>query len=205
VAGSARGGEKELKIEDCKLKIKSGFTMIELLIVIAVLGILAVAVLSAINPIEQINRSRDTGSRSDAEQLISAVDRFYAANGYYPWMTSADDEDEDTGWVEVGDDWTDGTDTVLENLSGVGTEEIKTSFVNRLTGSDYNSLYVYNEGTQGDSTYVCFEPQSANFTKQANDRAGTDCGDLPDDLSSAGCANICAGSGDDLVCFSCLP
>jgi prepilin-type N-terminal cleavage/methylation domain-containing protein len=48
-----------------------GFTMIELLIVIAVLGILAVAVLAQLTS-EQINRGRDTGSRSDAEQLISA-------------------------------------------------------------------------------------------------------------------------------------
>jgi prepilin-type N-terminal cleavage/methylation domain-containing protein len=67
---------------------KFGFTMIELLIVIAVLGILAVAVLASINPIEQINRGRDTGSRGDAEQLISAIDRYYAAKGYYPWMTT---------------------------------------------------------------------------------------------------------------------
>jgi prepilin-type N-terminal cleavage/methylation domain-containing protein len=68
-----------------------GFTMIELLIVIAVLGILAVAVLAAINPIEQIKRGKDTGSRSDAEQQISAIDRFYASQGYYPWMTGAAD------------------------------------------------------------------------------------------------------------------
>ena len=68
--------------------VQSGFTMIELLVVIAILGILAVAVLSAINPIEQINRGRDTGSRSDAEQLLSAIDRYNAFNGYFPWVTS---------------------------------------------------------------------------------------------------------------------
>jgi len=47
-----------LKIENLKLKIKSGFTMIEILIVIAVLGILAVAVLSAI-----IRSNRSTEAR----------------------------------------------------------------------------------------------------------------------------------------------
>ena len=64
-------------------KIKKGFTMIELLIVIAILGILAVAVLSAINPLEQIRRGRDTGSRSDAEQLLNAVERYYSSRGYF--------------------------------------------------------------------------------------------------------------------------
>ena len=63
---------------------QAGFTMIELLVVIAVLGILAAAVLSAINPIEQINKGRDTGHRSDAEQLLSAVDRYFALHELYP-------------------------------------------------------------------------------------------------------------------------
>ena len=47
--------------------------MIELLVVISILGILAVIVLAAINPLEQINRGRDTASRSDAEQLFECV------------------------------------------------------------------------------------------------------------------------------------
>src|SRR3989339_899005 len=78
-----------------KISNQAAFTMIELLIVIAILGILAVAVLAAINPIEQINRGRDTGSRSDSEQLLSAIDRFYASQGYYPWRTAADDLEAD--------------------------------------------------------------------------------------------------------------
>lgn len=68
-----------------RLLSQAGFTMIELLVVIAVLGVLAAAVLSAINPIEQINKGRDTGHRSDAEQLLSGVDRYFALHELYPW------------------------------------------------------------------------------------------------------------------------
>lgn len=63
----------------------AGFTMIELLIVITILGILAVAVLSAINPLEQINRGRDTARQGDAEQLLGALERYNAFQERFPW------------------------------------------------------------------------------------------------------------------------
>lgn len=68
-----------------KLLSQVGFTLIELLVVISVIGVLAVAVLSSINPVEQINKGRDTGARSDAAQLINAVDRYYATQEKFPW------------------------------------------------------------------------------------------------------------------------
>lgn len=60
---------------------QAGFTLIELLIVIAVLGILATAVLVAINPIEQINRSRDAGRISSVSQLGQAMQTYYTGQG----------------------------------------------------------------------------------------------------------------------------
>lgn len=181
---------------------KRGFTLIELLIVIAVLGILAVAVLSAINPIEQINRSRDTGSRSDAEQLISAIDRFYASSGYYPWVVDAEVLDVRLDFVEVtADDWTDGTTPVLEKLSQAGAEELKTSFTNRITASGYNSLYIYNNGEPGDSTYVCFRAKSGSFQVETGKRCTAEEG-VPDDFPALACPADCATTK---TCYSCLP
>jgi type IV pilus assembly protein PilA len=46
-----------------------GFTLIELLIVIAIIGVLAVVVLVAINPTEQLARARDAGRKSAVNQL----------------------------------------------------------------------------------------------------------------------------------------
>jgi len=63
----------------------AGFTLIELLIVITLIGILAVAVLSALNPIEQINKARDARARGDSAQLLNAIDRYFAANLVFPW------------------------------------------------------------------------------------------------------------------------
>jgi len=186
-----------------------GFTLIELLIVIAVLGILAVAVLAAINPIEQINRSKDTGSRSDAEQLIGAIDRFYASKGYYPWVTSASITAISQDWDEVDSVWNDGATSVLGKLAASGTEELKASFVSKVTNSEYNQMRVYNEGAQGSSTYICFLPKSNNFESDAGDRCkGSGGSAVPVDYPDEACPG---GTGDTApcpaakTCWSCLP
>jgi len=188
-----------------------GFTLIELLIVITVLGILAVAVLSAINPIEMINRGRDTGSRSDAEQLLNAVERYYTSMGYYPWRTGAAVGSDAQAWTRIGvDPWDDGDVDVLDKLSGsavgtAGTGELKASFISRITGSGYNFLWVWNNGEQGDSTYICFNGKSKSFQTEAFNRCEGTQGSIPADLPEG---NVCdvtvtgAGSGQYL---SCLP
>jgi prepilin-type N-terminal cleavage/methylation domain-containing protein len=177
------------------MKTAKGFTLIELLIVIAVLGILAVAILSAINPIEQINRSRDTGSRSDSEQLIGAIDRFYASRGFYPWTTGVNDNNTELAWTSVGTAWTVAGSGVLDRLSSE-TGELKESFVTRISDTEnYNTMIVYNSGGQSDSTYVCFEPASQAFKDEAADRCVNN---IPDDLDTG---TVCAPGAE----WSCLP
>jgi len=74
-----------LKIKKSQSAGRQGFTLVELLIVIAVLGILAVVVLIAINPVEQFRRTRDAGRASTVAQLGHALEAFAAArNGVYP-------------------------------------------------------------------------------------------------------------------------
>ena len=178
-------------------KLNSGFTMIELLIVIAVLGILAVAVISAINPIEQINRSKDTGSRSDAEQFIGGVDRFYTAKGYYPWQDNPTDGNENAAaWLNLSQTSDNVVNKVEENLSN-STSELKQSFRTRITQTNYNPLWIYNRGIQGNSTYVCFKPVSGAFQNEAWGR----CASLPSDLDTVN-ALVCNSSTN---VYSCLP
>ena len=184
-----------------------GFTLIELLIVIAVLGILAVAVLSAINPIEQINRSRDTGSRSDAEQLLGAIDRFYATAGYYPWFIEAPEppatNETPLSAVDLTT-WLDNANpavAVLTKLSAAGTGELKGSFVTRITTTGYNELSKYNHGGQGESTYVCFTPLSSSFQTEAWKRCGVAGAGLPPDLRDVA-GTVCASA---TTAMSCLP
>lgn len=56
-----------------------GFTLIELLIVIAILGVLATVVIVAINPLQNLARTRDSGRLSTVAQLGHALEA-YATN-----------------------------------------------------------------------------------------------------------------------------
>jgi prepilin-type N-terminal cleavage/methylation domain-containing protein len=76
------------------LNLKKGFTLVELLIVIAILGTLAVVVLIALNPVQQLARTRDSGRKQTVAQLGHAIEAYAAGrNGVYPpvaatWVTT---------------------------------------------------------------------------------------------------------------------
>src|SRR3990167_9471227 len=63
-----------------------GFTLIELLIVIAILGILAAAVLVAINPGKRTRQAQDAKRKNDIGALATEIQGFYTTpgQGFYP-------------------------------------------------------------------------------------------------------------------------
>jgi general secretion pathway protein G len=66
-----------------------GFTIVELLIVVVVIGILAAIVIVAYNGIQAT--ARDNIRKSDLKNLATAIEAYYATNGNYPmsagWCT----------------------------------------------------------------------------------------------------------------------
>lgn len=64
---------------------RSGFTLIEILIVITIIGVLVVALLSALNPLEQIKKGSDASRINDLKQYHIALENYSNANnGLYP-------------------------------------------------------------------------------------------------------------------------
>jgi prepilin-type N-terminal cleavage/methylation domain-containing protein len=65
-------------------KQKSGFTLLEILLVVGIIAILAGIVIVAINPSKQIATVRNTQRLSDIKQINSALQQYYITNGSYP-------------------------------------------------------------------------------------------------------------------------
>lgn len=67
------------------LKKQKGFTLVELLIVIIIIGILATLVIVTFTGVQQ--KARDSQRQTDLSAVDSQLEAFYAQNGYYPTYT----------------------------------------------------------------------------------------------------------------------
>ncbi len=175
-----------------------GFTLIELLIVVALIGILAVALLSAINPVEQAKKARDAGRKSDSAELLNAYERYYSTYGCYPWARTggACVADSLAGGAAFNPDFAAGGDSI--DLVTVG--EMKAQFATRDTiiNADLGKRLLVSETSAG-IVSVCFEPESTNAR---NGGLGT----LQNNTNSSTTAVTCgAGPYPDVTCFVCVP
>lgn len=66
------------------LLVRKGFTLIELVIVIGMIGLLASVLVTLINPLDQLKKSNDAERKSDLSQLRQALEIYYQDNGRYP-------------------------------------------------------------------------------------------------------------------------
>lgn len=67
------------------IKTDKGFTLLEILLIITLLGILFAIVLSLINPGAQLGRTRDLQRQQNLSQLEQALEKYFIDNGrQYP-------------------------------------------------------------------------------------------------------------------------
>lgn len=71
-------------------KRQEGFTIVELLIVIVVIGILAALVITTFTGIQQ--RARNTERETDIKAIHGQVEAYYAQNGRYPTLANMNDQ-----------------------------------------------------------------------------------------------------------------
>lgn len=133
-------------------------------------------VISAINPIEQSNRARDTRYKADAGQLISAIDRYFVTQSNFPWTTfdGVTYPSADTAVVFAS------VTAQLYGLCGascaadgllITNNELKTEFRSRdfvKTGVTVpNQIWIGKALGSSSSNYACFVPLSKSIRDKA--------------------------------------
>lgn len=66
---------------------RRGFTLVELLVVIGLIGVLASITFAVINPLTQFQKARDAGRKNDLANIQKALELFYNDNNRYPTTT----------------------------------------------------------------------------------------------------------------------
>lgn len=172
------------------MKMKSrGFTLIELLIVIALLGALAVGLIGAIDPFEQLKKGTDTGRRDLVNQVQTAFIRYYSVKNQMPFAADPTSIDLKTTPVKEA----------IVNVQSAG--ELRSDF-QTIQAGNLDQIWVTGTGAPGTTdeqptVSVCYLPGSKSFQSDVNTKYNKD-GSLAD-------ANTCkSAKADGVDCYWCI-
>jgi len=70
-----------------EFSLKRGLTLVELLIVVAILSIMVVILVGVLNPIALVNKAQDSRRKNDLKEIKIAFERYYTDKGSYPSAT----------------------------------------------------------------------------------------------------------------------
>ncbi|HEX8390519.1 MAG TPA: type II secretion system protein [Candidatus Saccharimonadales bacterium] len=115
---------------------QSGFTIVELLIVIVIIGILATLVIVTFSGVQQ--KARDSERKTDINAIAGQLEAFYANKGYYPTITDVNDAT-----------WRTTNEFKIDTKAFVDpSTTAQTTLVNGVVGSEKKYYYVaYSSGT----------------------------------------------------------
>ena len=145
--------------------IESGFTLIEILVTISIIGILASVLIVAVNPAHQFAKARDAERETDLIGILSAVMQYSSEHsGALPDT----DGDPDTSNFPTTATCI-GTDVGCFNLAGAGD-----------TGEEIVPVYLYEfpmdpqTGTAGNTGYTIYVDANGHLIATATPEASED-------------------------------
>ena len=146
---------------------KHGFTLLEILLVVAAIGILAGIVILAINPSKQLAVTRNAQRESDVNTLLNAIYQYAIDNNGNP----PSNIDSVTGTSQVIGTVGSGADSTCTNASTTGAAvDLGPSLVSTYlvdipydprTGSDDNTDYYVNKLANGRIVLGACDPEQS--------------------------------------------
>jgi prepilin-type N-terminal cleavage/methylation domain-containing protein len=147
-------------------KFQKGFTLLELLVTIGILGILAATLVALIDPLEQFNKAQDANMKNAAAEYVAANVRYYASHNNLPWAPA-------TAGGDASCYASNATPPVTVTLSNgtitpcitalINDGELKSSFTTAT--SILNSVVI---SATTNTVTACFQPQSKSQKKDTN-------------------------------------
>ncbi len=148
-------------------KKQQGFTLLEILLVVAAIAILAGIVIVAINPNKQLGDTRNTQRSSDVNALLNAVYQYSIDNdGSLPaGLDSVYSSAQVIGTVASGADSTCTATTTLAAALNLGTALVPTYLVSipfdPMSGSGSNTEYYIDKDVNGRITVGSCDPEQS--------------------------------------------
>lgn len=174
--------------------MKKAFTLIELLIVIAILGILTIGILIALDPVEQTRRGTDTTVLTSSGEMKNANDRYYASKLYFPWCESTSP----AGGCTFRAGCAASTAYLLNTGCGsttvdqlVNTGELKSNPPASITSVVYVAI-----GSDGTTFNISFNPISKSYDTDDNTKY------IDSSCTTLGTGTTCTTAPND--CYYCL-
>ena len=176
----------------------AGFTLVELLIVIALLGALAVGLIGALDPFEQLKKGTDTGTRDLVSQVQTAVIRFYSVKNHMPWC---DDAGTCTEPATGGEDLT-GSAMAKAIPNMVAAGELKTDF-ETIQKNKLNKIFVYGDSTKN-TIEACYSPDSKSFQADPNTKFDPADGKVMGDKGETCRGHSGSAGAGNQTCYWCI-
>lgn len=155
---------------------KQGFTLLELLVVMAILGTLAVISFLAINPTERSAQARDTGRLNAVTQLGRSMQGYYSSRGDYPAVGNWAQELVDIGELPSFPSGIEYSAYSVSNCTSYVQPGIDPTFCYNVDA--LNGALVYSRAEANSDNNKCTAPEVAYYVfSTADGHGGTICSD----------------------------
>lgn len=153
-------------------KLTKGFTLIEVLVTIVLIGLLAGAAIAVINPVTQIQKANDSRRKSDLAQIQRGLEMYFQDYGRYPENSAShliiDPLKPPPGEVDWGTEWP-------PYMGITPRDPNSTSRYVYLNANSGQSYYLYaNLEREGNDSQAC--PSGNPCSSAVTNGVGTACG-----------------------------